>query len=413
MLSHLLSVFFVAFLSHTPPELDPINAVVGDKSLHALMGRAPTAAEDDAERIRLHLLWVEAQLRAHAEVPLSDAQRARRLALLDALHVYADGGAFPQRTDATPGRRPRFVDDQGRHCAVASLIRTSGHAELVASVQAAHEYDYVLDMHDAALLAWATEHGFAARELAMIQPSYLEGGSVDMPSPEEERQAEEARRRAALVPRDLEASHLREVLSRLSRLGDPTVALACAGDLAGHWTLDVELRVTRGLHTHVSVEARAVQGGAPMPVLQTCARGVFEQALRDLIASAAYRFGQPLRERVSFRIDVASRAETAAQLVARLTAGRDALRACFAASQPALGDAPVQLPVRVGGSSGQVQILWSTMPVTAMTTRSSEERTRFYCLQDVITYERIRLRAARELDFNVELRADGSAVLQP
>ena len=417
MLSHLLSVLFLALLSHAPRGLDgvdPVNAVVGDQSFHAAFGRAPTASDDDVERIRLHLRWVEGQLRAHSEMPLSDAQRTRRMALLDALRVYADGGEFPRRTDATPGRRPRFVDHEGRHCAVASLIRTSGHPELVASVQAAHAYDYVLEMHDASLLAWATEHGFTALELAMIQPSYLEGGSVDMPNPHEEREAEEARLRAALVPRALEASHLREVLSRLSRLGDPTIALACAGELAGHWALDVEMRVTGGLHTHVSVRATAVEGGAAMPALQTCVGGVFEQGLRELIASAAYRFGRPLHERVSFRIDVASRAETAAQLVGRLTAGRDALRACFVASQATLGDAPMRLPVRVGGWSGEVQILWATMPVTAMTTTSPAERSRFYCVQSVITDGRVDFHAARDLDFNMELRADGSAVmLQP
>lgn len=417
MLSHLLPVLFLAFLSHAPrglDRLDPVNAVVGDQSFRAALGRAPDVSDDDVARIRLHLHWVEGQLRAHSEGPLSEAQRARRMALLDALRLYAEARQFPVRTEATPGRRPRFVDHEGRHCAVASLIRTSGHPELVALVQAAHEYDYVLEMHDAALLAWATEHGFTARELAMIQPSYPGGGSVDMPNPHEEREAEEARRRAALVPRALEASHLQEVLARLSRLGDPTVALACAGDLAGHWTLDVEMRVTRGLHTDVSVQARAVEGGAAMAALETCVRGVFEQGLRELIASAAYRFGRPLCERVSFRLDVASRAETAAQLVARLTAGRDALRACFVPTQAALGDAPLRLPVRVGSWSGEVQILWSTMPVTPMTTRSYEERTRFYCVQSVITYGRVDFHAARDLDFNLELASDGSArLLQP
>lgn len=411
---HLVPLLVLALTLSAPQgRLEPVNAVLGDASFHAAFARAPDASDDDDARIRLHLLWVEAQLRAHSEMPLSDAQRTRRLALLDALRLYAEARQFPVRTDASSGRRPRFVDPQGRHCAVASLIRTSGHPELVAAVQAAHEYDYVLDMHEEALLAWAAAHGFTARELAMIQPSYPGGGGVEMPSPYEEREREEARRRAALVPRALEATHLQEVLARLSRPGDTTVRLACAADHPGHWALDVELRVARGLRTEVLVQARAVQGGAPNVALQTCVQEVFAQALRELLASAAYRFGQPLRERVSFRIDVASRAETATQLAARLAQGRDALRACFAASQPALGDAPVQLPVRVGGSSGQVQILWSTMPVTAMTTRSSEERTRFYCLQDVIVYERISFHAARELDFTVELRADGSAVVQP
>lgn len=406
----LLGILWVGSVAAPARALEPVNAVVGDESFEDEVGRPPNASDSEVERIRAHLFWVIAQLRTHPLSALNEAQRAHRNALLAALVHYAEVGQFPQRSDAVAGRRPRFVDDEGRHCAVAFLIATSGRPELVQAVQRAHEYDYVLDMHEASLLAWATEHGFTALELAMIQPTYEGGGGVDMPDPREEARLEEERRRAARVPRSLEAPHVREALARVTA---HSVSQACATELAGHWQLNADVAVRERLRVVVTARVSPIEGSTAMPRLEVCAREVIEGAMRELLASAAYRFRAPIAEHIAFRIDVASHEETALQLAARLVAGRAAIQACFAEAQPSLGSAPMRLPVRVIGWNGEVQIRWDVMRVTAMTTTLPAERTRFYCVQDVLTYGRFVEHAARDLDFEVELSADGQSTVRP
>lgn len=151
----------------------PINAVAGDLSWRERHGRAPTASDEarEIERIQTHLAWVERELRSRRVAHLDDARRARRKTLLDALAIYRAAAEFPHNTDH-PGRRPRFVDPDGRTCAVGHLIDVTGRRDLTESIAARFEYAYLADMRDARLDAWIAESGFTARELAMIQPSY-------------------------------------------------------------------------------------------------------------------------------------------------------------------------------------------------------------------------------------------------
>jgi hypothetical protein len=117
----------------------PINAVVGDASWREHAGRDPAARDDSTERIQVHLRYVIAELRTSP----SDLDRAeRRLALLGALAGYVERARFP-RNVLYPGRRPRFIDDRGRPCAVAYLMAASGHAALARRIRDVHEYDYV------------------------------------------------------------------------------------------------------------------------------------------------------------------------------------------------------------------------------------------------------------------------------
>jgi hypothetical protein len=150
-----------------------INAVLGDESWRAREGRDPDARDDSAERIRAHLRYVIDALRA--SVPSDPTRARRRLALLDSLAGYAERARFP-RNVRYPGRRPRFIDDRGRPCAVGYLVIESGHASLARRIREAHEYDYVDEIATgplgSELASWAGEHGFTARELAMIQPTY-------------------------------------------------------------------------------------------------------------------------------------------------------------------------------------------------------------------------------------------------
>jgi hypothetical protein len=144
-----------------------INTVVGDASW---AGR--TDPGDEVTRIRAHLRFVHAML-ADRDLPLSFAQRSARTASLADLSRYIERGEFPRRTDdAYDGRRPRFIDDRGVHCAVGQLLADSGHDDLARSIDARFEYAHVRDIDEPALVAWASEHGFTVDELAMIQPGY-------------------------------------------------------------------------------------------------------------------------------------------------------------------------------------------------------------------------------------------------
>lgn len=165
------SILLFSLLLASAPPGDAINAVVGDASWIALHGEAPSAA-DQTERVQVHLAFVEDLLR-RTDAKWSDAQRARRTALLDALADYRRAGVFPRRTDDSfVGRRPRFIDDRGVHCAVGHLIASSGAPALAAAIAASHEYAYIDEIASPALDGWAREHGFTRTELAMIQPGY-------------------------------------------------------------------------------------------------------------------------------------------------------------------------------------------------------------------------------------------------
>lgn len=162
-----------------------INAVVGDASWIDSYGRPPNAFDDDQARIVTHLQYVLKRLRDADVGSLPTTTRARRADALESLQTYIVASQFPRRTnDAYRGRRPRFIDDRGTLCAVGHLIVASGHEALARAINAQFEYAYVPQIDSEALLDWATTHGFTARELAMIQPSYQ-----GAPRPESTRRA--------------------------------------------------------------------------------------------------------------------------------------------------------------------------------------------------------------------------------
>ncbi len=162
---------FAALLAVGAP-VEPVNAVLGDASWIALYGEAPTASADETARIRVHLQHVADRLAAADVGHLTVDQRAKRAWAVDALRVYAAQGVFPRRADAHPGRRPRFIDDRGVHCAVGELIRRSGRPGLARRIDRRWSLAHVPDMASPALLEWARVHGLSVRELASIQPTY-------------------------------------------------------------------------------------------------------------------------------------------------------------------------------------------------------------------------------------------------
>ncbi len=156
--------------SRAPSE--PVNAILGDASWVAAHGEAPNGAPD-VDRIRTHLLFVEARLRAADVRRFEPAARRRRAHLLDVLHAYAEAGVFPQHDHpSVRARIPRFVDTAGRLCAVGHLIAFTEGREVADRLGAVHEYERIMEIDEPLLDAWARAHGFTRLELAMIQPSY-------------------------------------------------------------------------------------------------------------------------------------------------------------------------------------------------------------------------------------------------
>lgn len=146
-----------------------VNAVLGDVSW-SLAG-APEEAPEKA-RLSAHLHYVHSLLSARAP-SLPTSVRLRRRLLLGELLAYADDGRFPRRDpDAHVGRRPRFIDPSGVHCAVGYLMAQSGAKDLAQRIAHAHNDAYVDEITTPGVSDWASRNGFTLRELAMIQPSY-------------------------------------------------------------------------------------------------------------------------------------------------------------------------------------------------------------------------------------------------
>lgn len=136
-------------------------------------------AAADALRIRAQLRRVERRLRRRARPGLTPRQRRRRARTLDRLREYRTRGLYPVNTDF-PGRRvPYFVDRRGTLCALAHLVWSSGHENLVATVAARRNNAYVRRLASSPRLReWLREHGLSPGEAAMIQPAY--GGDAGL-----------------------------------------------------------------------------------------------------------------------------------------------------------------------------------------------------------------------------------------
>jgi hypothetical protein len=151
--------------------VEPVNAVIGDRSFRATFGEAPDRATDGRLRLRTHLAYVEGLLRSRDVGHLSVEQRERRSALLDRLRGYWRRGVFPSN-DYRPTRTPVFIDRQGRLCAVGHLIATSAGREAARGINERSQLELIREMDAPAVERWAERNGFTLRELAMIQPMY-------------------------------------------------------------------------------------------------------------------------------------------------------------------------------------------------------------------------------------------------
>ncbi len=156
---------------HARGFVEGANHHLGDSSFVARFGRAPTALDDEALRMRVHLEYVRALLGA---TPATDPSlEGRRKELLGYLDDYIDKGVTP-RSLTLPWRNPVFVDPSGNVCAVGYLIERSVGRAIVEDIAAQHRFDFLEDIDMPEVVAWITSSGFTLRELASIQPGYME-----------------------------------------------------------------------------------------------------------------------------------------------------------------------------------------------------------------------------------------------
>lgn len=146
-----------------------INAIIGDSSWYDQHHRWPNSGDSEQMRISTHLTYVLNQLRAEEDYPGDSLARAQNLAALEA---YIQMGEFPRIFSYPAKRRPCFIDDEGRLCAVGYLIAESAGLEEAERINRLFRFHFLLDMEDSALVTWQQKSGLSLRELAMIQPSY-------------------------------------------------------------------------------------------------------------------------------------------------------------------------------------------------------------------------------------------------
>jgi hypothetical protein len=140
-----------------------------------------TAAPGDAgvtevTRIRVHFDSVLATLGSRDVSGLTAEQRARRASLLETLRAYQARGVFPHNYDFPGQAVPYFVDRKtGTLCAVAHLLASTGHRDIVDRVARADNNVWVPQLAgDSAFTRWLDDNGLTLDEAAFIQVPYMQ-----------------------------------------------------------------------------------------------------------------------------------------------------------------------------------------------------------------------------------------------
>ncbi len=407
MYTKLLSLIalLVCLFAAAPVVADPINAVAGDQSWFAYKTGDP-ADGSERERIQTHLLWVEQTLRQadHSGLPADVVER--RLNLLDELARYRLAAQFPKHERGGEGRQPRWVDHDGRLCAVGHLVAATGHDELFDRIAIEHEYDYVADMKVPELLDWAEHYGFTSLELGMIQPAYRNGGSVYVPSPieEEQRRKEEERRRK--IPRPLKLSEVESYVPGYIQIRE--LKRACLKQKTGAWKVRTVLTVNPS--ARASVEATVTRpDGTPSP---SSVSRCFESELTDRIQEALefvnYTVEKTMTVTTESEISVPNHDEIEADFMKRNDYNRHfgsaeaGLAKCF--KKHTISPDSLVVPLSVSSWNGQVVLRWPEIPEA----KDHEYRKFAWCLQDVLTYGRVSDYGIWDHNFSVQIDSDGS-----
>ena len=125
----LVASFLVVTSSLFAQTVAPINPVIGDASFVAKYGTQPVLGDNETDRIKTHLEYVEEQLRATDVSAFTAEQQAKRTGILDHLQTYWQREQFPINTAYPNERKPCFIDENGTICAVGYLIeKTAGLA---------------------------------------------------------------------------------------------------------------------------------------------------------------------------------------------------------------------------------------------------------------------------------------------
>jgi hypothetical protein len=151
-----------------------VLAIAALSSLDRFPHSSPSTFEArECARLRAHFDRVLARLDARDVSKLSAAQRRARLQAIQALGAYSRAGRFPRNRGESARATPIFVDQEGRRCAMAYLIETSGGAGLVARIAATTNLARIHDLSgDSDLGRWLAEAGLTLDEAADIQPQY-------------------------------------------------------------------------------------------------------------------------------------------------------------------------------------------------------------------------------------------------
>lgn len=169
----LMSVHLTADFKTLPDAVtSPINAIIGDESYVKAYGKVPGSSVTDADRIHIHLSYVEELLRESTPTGLTAEQIGQRMVLLDHLRDYRLAGGFPVNDNHPDQRRPTFISENGNICAVGYLVEQSAGRAVAELINEHHKYSYITSIDLPEFLEWAGGSGFTIEELAMIQPAY-------------------------------------------------------------------------------------------------------------------------------------------------------------------------------------------------------------------------------------------------
>lgn len=150
----------------------PINTIIGDQGYERITGLNAIDGVNEKLRVQCHLLYVEYLLRKRSIKHLSLEQKMRRRYLLNQLHTYAIKDVFPQNNYFTSERKPCFIDDANRICAVGHLVASSEGWDAAEKINNEFQYNEVYEMNNDVIAEWAEKNGLTLEECAMIQPSY-------------------------------------------------------------------------------------------------------------------------------------------------------------------------------------------------------------------------------------------------
>lgn len=148
------------------------NPIIGDKAYFHTYGAYPDKTVDEQVRVRTHLLYVLDLLRSADVSYLPQSLRDKRNENLDHLATYVEQGIFPANEAYLGQRKPCFIDQEGRICAVGYLVEQSASREIAEQINTDHQYETIMEMESELIETWVKESGLSKWECAMIQPTY-------------------------------------------------------------------------------------------------------------------------------------------------------------------------------------------------------------------------------------------------